>query len=432
MIISRLDVSSTELTKFSDKDRFIKLPIENYFKLINWDTVPPQTALVNAVQNPKYRFIVAVLNRRTGKTWVSNIIGHLVTLIPGSQILIIAPNYALASVSWEIQKTLLKMFDIELAKSNAKDKVIELKNGSVIRIGSVPQVDSVVGRSYDLIIFDEAALNNDGADAFNIALAPTLDKPNSKAIFISTPRGKNWFHEFYERGFDDKHPRWVSLKSTWKDNPRTNEEIIRDAKSTMSKAEFGQEYECDFISLEGQIYSLNKDNIVKVDLSKVKVLDVIAGLDLGYRDPTALVVIATDGYNFYIVDEFLDNLNTTSQYAKELKPILEKWGVDFTYIDSANQQQKFDLAYDYDINTINAKKSILDGISYVGSIIDNDRLFIDESCRHTIDCLQNYRWDGREGLVKEKPIHDKYSHMADAIRYALYSHSNNIETIGDF
>ena len=46
-------------------------------------------------------------------------------------------------------------------------------------MGSINQVDSVVGRSYDLIIFDEAALV-DGKDAFNVALRPTLDKENSK------------------------------------------------------------------------------------------------------------------------------------------------------------------------------------------------------------------------------------------------------------
>ena len=51
--------------------------------------------------------------------------------------------------------------------------MIELSNGSTIRMGSVSQVDSAVGRSYDLIIFDEAALTNDGQDAFEIASCPT-------------------------------------------------------------------------------------------------------------------------------------------------------------------------------------------------------------------------------------------------------------------
>jgi len=68
-------------------------------------------------------------------------------------------------------------------------------------MGSLSTVDSCVGRSYDLIIFDEAALGN-GEEAFNVALRPTLDRPGAKAIFISTPRGRaNWFSKFFDRGF---------------------------------------------------------------------------------------------------------------------------------------------------------------------------------------------------------------------------------------
>ena len=430
MEISRQDVSSTELMEFSQEERFIKLPIKNYLDLIDIDPVPPQIAVINAVQNPKYRFIVGVLSRRTGKSLISNVIGHLVTLVPGSNILIMAPNYSLSSISWDLQRKLLNTFDVELERSNAKDKIIELKNGSTIRMGSVTQVDSVVGRSYDLIIFDEAALNDKGIDAFNIQLRPTLDKPNSKAIFISTPRGKNWFYEVYKRGFDDKYPTWCSIHSMWSDNPRAIKQDIDDARLSMSAAEFAQEYEADFIALEGQIWQINKDNIVDVDLSKLEVLDVIAGIDMGFRDPTAIIVLATDGRDWYAVAEYLKKEEATSQYAEAIQSLIDSWEIDFLYIDSAAQQTRYDLAYEYDITTTNAKKSVLDGIGYCSSIIEHDRLFVDRSCTELINCLDNYRWDDREGLLNERPKHDDFSHMADALRYALYTHSHNIDPIG--
>ena len=44
--------------------------------------------------------------------------------------------------------------------------------------------------------------------------------------------------------------------------------------------------------------------------------------------------------------------------------------------------------------------------------------------------MDNYSWDGRETLLKEKPIHNIYSHIPDAIRYALYSHNYNVEPAG--
>jgi phage terminase large subunit len=430
MEISRDDISSTELTQYTQEERFIKLPIENYLNLINIEPVPPQVALINAVQNPKYRFITAVLARRTGKSLISNIIGHMVTLVPGAQILIIAPNYSLSSVSWDIQRKLLQTFDVELTKSNAKDKVIEVANGSVIRMGSVGQVDSVVGRSYDLIIFDECALNNDGESAFNIQLRPTLDKPNSKAIFISTPRGKNWLYDFYKRGFDEKFPTWCSVHSTCYDNPRANEQDIADAKASMSEAEFNQEFLGDFVSMQGQIWQISKDNIVEVDLEKLDIVDVIAGIDMGFRDPTALVVLATDGHDWYAIDEYLHKEDATSKYAEAIQEKIDQYNIDFIYIDSAAQQTRYDLAYDYDITTINAKKSILDGIGYVSSIIEHNRLYVDKKCVELINTLDNYRWDEREGLLNERAKHDEFSHMADALRYALYSHSYNVDTIG--
>lgn len=432
MEISRSDITHEELQNFGNSN-FIKLPINNYLKLIDRIPNPPQIALINAVQNPKYRFITAVLNRRTGKTWMANVIGHLLTLIPGMSILIVAPNYSLSGISWEVQLALLNAFDVELKVKNAKEKKIELENGSTIRIGSVSQVDSVVGRSYDLIIFDEAALNDKGASAFNIQLRPTLDKTTSKAIFISTPRGKNWFYEFYKRGFSDAEgdQKWASIRSTWKDNPRVDMDDVKDAMAGMSLAEFKQEYESDFIALEGQIYNFNHENIIQVDRSTLPILDVIAGLDLGLRDATAFCVLATDGHNYYVLDEFLMAEKTTATHAKKIQKLIEEYDIDFIYIDSAAQQTKYDFAVEYDINTTNAKKSIDDGIRYVASLIDHNRLFVDQKCINVIDALDNYRWDPREGLIKERPLHNEYSHMADALRYALYTHSYNVSILGE-
>ena len=37
------------------------------------------------------------------------------------------------------------------------------------------------------------------------------------------------------------------------------------------------------------------------------------------------------------------------------------------------------------------------------------------------DCLDQYQWDPNPNLAREKPKHNMASHMADALRYALYS-----------
>ena len=422
--VSRKDIVTTEISEIVSPDKFLKVPAPSYLEMLNIDPLPSQMAMVNAVNNPKYRFIVAALSRRQGKTYIANIIGQLVTLIPNSNVLIMSPNYSLSQISFDLQRSLIKHFDLEVTKDNAKDKVITLSNGSNVRMGSINQVDSCVGRSYDLIIFDEAALT-DGRDAFNVALRPTLDKPNSKAIFVSTPRGRNnWFSDFYYRGYSDEFPEWCSIKATYQDNPRMSESDISEARKSMSEAEFKQEYEADFNTYEGQIWRFDFEGQVK-DLSQFDTsrMDVFAGLDVGYKDPTAFCVIAYDWdlEQFFLVDEYLDAERTTEQHAVEIQRLIDKWGIDYIYIDSAAQQTRFDLAQNYDISSINAKKSVLDGIGHVASIVDNNTLFVDQACSHTLASLDAYQWDSNPNLMKEKPKHNMASHMADALRYALYS-----------
>ena len=407
-----------------DDDRFIKLPIDGYMDLLGITPNTSQNAIINAINNPKYRFICAAISRRQGKTYISNIIGQLICLVPNSHVLLMSPNYSLSQISFDLQRNLIKHFDLEVIRDNAKDKVIELSNNSTIRMGSINQVDSVVGRSYDLIIFDEAALV-DGRDAFNVALRPTLDKDNSKAIFISTPRGRNnYFAEFYYRGFTDEFPEWASIKATWHENPRVSEEDIKEARKTMSESEFAQEYMADFNVYEGQIWSFNHESqIADLDNFDTSKMDVFAGLDVGYKDPTAFCVIAYDWdeKKYYVLDEYLDSERTTEQHAYQIRKMVDKYNIDWIYIDSAAQQTRFDFAQNYDITTVNAKKSVLDGIGHVAGIVDNDDLYVNQGCREVLTCLDQYQWDPNPNLMKERPKHDGASHMADAIRYALYT-----------
>ena len=431
LAVSREDIVSDYLMNFTEQDRFIKLPIDGYMELLGIDPNTSQTAIINALNNPKYRFVCAAVSRRQGKTYIANIIGQLVSLVPGSNILLMSPNYSLSQISFDLQRNLIKHFGLEVIKDNAKDKVIELSNGSTVRMGSVNQVDSVVGRSYDLIIFDEAALVN-GKDAFNVALRPTLDKENSKALFISTPRGRNnWFADFYYRGFSEEYPEWASLRATYHENPRLSEQDIQEARKSMSEAEFNQEYEADFNIYEGQIWAFDHENCI-ADLSEfeTKNMDVFAGMDVGYKDPTAFCVIAYDWdeQKYYLVDEYLDAERTTEQHAVQIQKLIEKWNIDWIYIDSAAQQTRFDFAQNYDITTINAKKSVLDGIGKVATVVDNDLLIVDQRCDETLLCLDQYQWDPNPNLMKERPKHNHASHMADALRYALYSFETSATT----
>lgn len=432
--VSREGIDFDNVTEYPLSSRFIKLPIVPYLKMLPvidpltynksnaWEhTNRPQIALINCVNDPRFRFVCAALSRRLGKTYIANIIAQMVLLVPNCNVLIMSPNFSLSSISFELQRKLIGSFDLEVEKNNLKDKVITLSNGSEVRMGSLSTVDSSVGRSYNLIIFDEAALGADGEEAFNVSLRPTLDRPNSKAIFISTPRGRNnWFSKFFNRGYDSDYPEWVSIKADYTENPRMSVKDVESARLSMSRAFFEQEYMANFSMYEGQIFQVDASAIVDFEVGDQ--CEYFAGLDPGYRDPTAFIVLVYKPREdcFHIVDEYLEAEATTPKHVDRFKELIAKWNVDAIFIDPAAAQFAADLAYIYDIATIKAKKDVLPGIARVQSLLEQGRLKIAPHCTKTLAAFDQYQWDQRDTLKKETPDH-KHSHIPDAVRYALHT-----------
>lgn len=432
MLISRPNISCTEVSRYPGR-LYSGVNIERLAGILGYtELIGPQIAMINAFLHPDYRFIVGCLSRRTGKTIVSNIIATMISLVPNANILVICPDYSLANISWDLQIKNIGILGMELRKQNTRDREIVTETGAMIKLASAERADSAVGRSYDLILFDEAAIYDGGKQIFDIALRPTLDKLTSKCIFISTPRGDNYFKEFYDRGFSADFPSWVSIHSTWKDNPRAVLSDIEEAKRGMPAAIFQQEYEANFTSFEGQAFSaFTDDNIKPVDF-KPDYIDYVIGLDVGFRDPTACVVVGLyESPNGSICGNILevweDSGKSTAQIATRLRETMDYYKAECIYIDSAAAQTRYDLAEIYDITCINADKSVVDGIGFLNTLFQQDRLSICESCTQGIVTVRNLVWDKKSKL--EKLLHNKYIHVADAIRYAVYSHRYEFDLV---
>lgn len=250
----------------------------------------------------------------------------------------------------------------------------------------------------------------------------------SKCIFISTPRSSNWFKVFYERGFseDPLLGKWVSIHGTVFDNPRASLEDIEEAKSTVSKAYFEQEYMASFSVFEGMVFDAFEDdrNIVHLN-DDYEVDEIILGIDPGYRDPTAGVVVEynEETQTYIIIEEYEQAEAKTGIHGAHFQEWYDKYDPYYVFIDSAAAQFREDLACDYEVPSAPAKKSLLDGINFIHTLIQHGKLKVSANCPRTIECLKNYRWDEKAGLVKERPVHDWTSHLVDAVRYAIYSHN---------
>ena len=369
------------------------------------------------------RFFVHISARRTGKSYAAAILAFAKLLEPGQQVMVVAPNFSLSSIIWDYVTDLIKQLEIEVDRFNQKDKVVRLINGSVFRLLSANNRDSLVGRAANLLIVDEAAIiPND--EYFTRDLRPALSTfKDSRCLWISTPRGKgNYLYNYYLRGQDQEYPEWGNGIFTWRSNPLLSEHDIKEARKAVSRALFAQEYECEWTTTESQIFeSLDEEKHIGEYVGE-SFSELIGGLDVGYRDENVFVVIGFDGQSYYIIDEYVSKESTTSELAAAIQEKMDEWNIDQIYIDSAAQQVKADFAYDYDIYTENAVKSVNDGISYLQVLIENDNLYFDTlGASHTFSAMSSYRWN--PNTETPKPIHDWTSHPCDAVRYAIYTHS---------
>jgi len=401
---------------------FFKLPVD---KLLSKMPTPivfneSQQAMLDGLNDK--RFWVHISARRTGKSYAAALLAFAKLLEPGQQVMVVAPNFTLSSIIWDYVTDIISKTGVEIVTKNQKDKVVKLENGSIFRLLSANNRDSLVGRAANLLIIDEAAIIPDD-EYFTRDLRPALSTFNdSRCLWISTPRGKgNYLYDYFQRGDNDDYDEWGSDLFTWRANPLLGEKDVAEAEKTMTRALFAQEYMCAWTTTEDQIYEYLDDEKHVGEYQEKQFVEVIAGLDVGYRDENVFVVIGYDGDSYFVLDEYISKESTTSELAEAITELQDRWKIDSIYIDSSAAQVKADFAYDYDIFCDNAVKSVNDGINFIQALIEHGNLcFDEEGAKHTYHAMTAYKWNTKTD--NPKPHHDWSSHPSDAVRYALYTH----------
>ena len=195
------------------------------------------------LHNSKARFRLATCGRRWGKTYAGvNEIMKNAWEMPRTTNWWVAPVYPQAMLAYR----LLNQNYHKVIKDKSKtDKVIRLQNNSLVEFRSADNYDALRGSGVNLMILDEAAHIN--RSAWEEALRPTLSDTLGRAIFLSTPKGRNWFFELYGRGVDDSYPDYESFKFPTASNPYIAAEEVEEARRTLPTDVFRQEYEAEFL-----------------------------------------------------------------------------------------------------------------------------------------------------------------------------------------
>jgi hypothetical protein len=174
---------------------------------------------------------------------------------------------------------------------NKTDLYFKSHSDSVIQFYSSDSYNTIRGETFDYLIIDEAAWQSE--QAWTEVLRATVLVKGRKVLFLSTPKGKNWFFNLH--CLDGTNPQYKSFTMTSYDNPLILPSEIDDARLTLPENVFRQEYLAEFIDGGAGVFMSVPINETPQQDSRY-----FAGVDLGRADDyTVLTVINSKGESVY-------------------------------------------------------------------------------------------------------------------------------------
>ena len=256
------------------------------------------------VHKSKARFRTLCSGRRFGKSILASTEAVLAIMKADTRVWIVAPNYELAKkVFREVIIIMNKYLSKWILKQSESMSYMKLINGSELVGKSADNPVSLLGEGLDLLIIDEAASIK--REVWEEYLRPTLADRQGCAIFISTPKGKNWFFEEYVRGQDKEIKETESWNFLTSDNPYIPKDEIAHAKKNLPERVFLQEFLGVFIEDIGGVFRGVREcvggRLEEPDPNKSYVM----GVDLAkYQDYTVVIVIEKVNKQVVYFDRF--------------------------------------------------------------------------------------------------------------------------------
>lgn len=223
-----------------------------------WDPHPGQ----QKIRESGARFRIVACGRRWGKTKLAS--HELFEDAAGEMDQLcwwVAPDYRIADIGFNKVKDRIPPDFIYNIK-RTKPKRIDLINGSQIEFRSAGKEDGLIGEGVHSLVIDEASMTP--SSAWKKELRPTLSDTMGTMLAISTPKGRNWFHDYYQRGQsdDEEFSEIESWSSPTKENPHIADSEVEAAQRELPQRIFEQEYEARFVDDSGGVFEKVRERIV--------------------------------------------------------------------------------------------------------------------------------------------------------------------------
>ena len=309
-----------------------------------------------------------------------------------------------------------------------KETEIEGTNGSLFTFVGLRQQD--IGKiksyeGYDVAWVEEAAFVSEKSWSI---LIPTIRKPGSEIWITFNPELDT--DPVYERFIVNPPPQTSIMKINWRDNPWFPQEL--DLERRHLKKVDPEAYENIWegkcrAAVDGAIY--HKEVAAAIEGKRIKdvpydpMLKVHAVFDLGFNDQTSIIFVQKSGSQLAIIDYLEDRHRTLDEYASEVKKKDYNLGTIWLPHDGAAKNLQTGMSplevmrrQGFDVRIIQGAKVEV-GIKAAKQVFS--QCYFDEmKTKRLLECLKRYR---RRIPVTtgepSSPIHDEFSHGADAFRY---------------
>jgi len=198
------------------------------------------------------RFKVIAAGRRCGKSRLAAtaLIIEALKCPPGSAVLYVSPTMGQSrQIIWDL---LLDLGREVITSSHVNNLDITMLNGARIYVRGADRPDTLRGVSLTFAVLDEVA--DIKPEAWEQVIRASLSDKKGRAMFIGTPKGRNWFYDLFKLGQAEDDDDWKSWHFTTKDNPLIDPTEIESAKKTLSSFAFKQEYLASFDNAGSNIF----------------------------------------------------------------------------------------------------------------------------------------------------------------------------------
>jgi phage terminase large subunit len=383
------------------------------------------------------RWAAIVAHRRFGKTvgCINDMIPRaLVNKLKRPQYGFISPTYGQAKrTAWEYLKEYTAPFPHRVVMES--ELTVTLPNEARITLYGADNFDRMRGIYLDGAVLDE--YGDMDPRVFPEVVRPALSDRQGWATFIGSAKGHNHFYKVMHGDKDRgtlgalKDPAWFGLVLPASQTGVLPQEELDSARTTMTREQYDQEYECSFDSaIVGAYYGRDlRDAETEGRVAAVpydRAADCFAAWDLGVGDSTAIWVAQSVGREIHLIDYIENSGVALDWYVGELNAKPYRITEHFLPHDAGSRELQTGKSRTEFLEARGYRTRVLprlpvdDGINAVRMVL-NRCWFDAKNCERGIEALKMYRaeWDDKRQTLRATPVHDWASHGADAFRYLV-------------